>query len=227
MAKHGSELFDVVENWVHKWTPSVDVILDTSWAVWGDPGDAGHNKSSDVSFPGQDVARKHAHARAIILAMNPGDDRERGNWSNFHHSWKSRDQLLAEACRGTGLEGALMTDLFFDQFQSKSKSLDESGCAVGVRRILDIIEASGEEDPLILCLGGKTFKGFKKGLKELRKDGQLDVPAKVSFVQATHYSGSAGGKHKHSPKLYRQLAHEKIAEAGFGHLLQPTTQTVG
>lgn len=224
MAKKGSELFDIVERWVRKWARGEGVILDTSWAVWSDPGKEGHGKTTDVSFPGEKVAREKAQARVVILGMNPGDDRERGDWSNFHHSWASRDQLLAEVCRDTGLEGALMTDLFFDQFQSKSDSLDESGYAVGVRRVLDIVEASGEKEPLILCLGGKTFAGFKKGLKELSKDGQFDMPERVSFVLATHYSGSAGGTHKHDPQVYRQLVHEKIAEAGFGHLLQAVTE---
>ncbi len=167
MAKVGGELFDTVKEWASKWTtagaknvldasdgPTVKKgILDTSWAVWKEPDAGGFSKTSDVSYPGDAVARESAHAQVIILAMNPGNDTTRGAWSNFHHSWTSRDQLLAEACRDTGLQGALMTDLYYDQFESDSKALNVSAAASGVARLLDIIGVSGESDPLILLSG--------------------------------------------------------------------------
>lgn len=223
MAKRSEELFETVRDWVGKWAPAQDVILDTSWAVWKEPSSGGFSKFSDVSFPGETVARERAHARVIVLAMNPGNDQSRGDWSNFHHSWVSRDQLLAEACRDTGLEGSLMTDLYFDQFQSDSSMLEVSGAGVGAERILDIIRLSEEPDPLIVCLGGKTYKGFRDGLEELRLTGR-DVPEKVSCVRVTHYSGSAAGKHKHQPELYRSIVHAEIKAAGFGGYLSPEMQ---
>lgn len=238
MSKVAGELFDAVKEWTHKWTASrpnddIDsfdgqtgdnVILDTSWAVWNEPDSGRFTKDSDVSYPGDALARKYAHGRAIILGMNPGNDASRGNWSNFHHSWKSRDQLLAEACRDTGLQGALMTDLFFDQFESNSIALNVSGAAAGAARILDIIEISGETNPLIVCLGGKTFEGLSKGLKELRESNVVSVPDEVSFIEATHYSGSAGGKHKHDPQVYRSLVHQRITDEGFGRFCDVSTQ---
>lgn len=114
-----------------------------------------------------------------------------------------------------------MTDLFFDQFESDSNALNGSGAAAGVARILDIIEASGETDPLILCLGVKTYAGLRKGLKELRKSQVVSVPDDVSFIEVTHYSGSAGGKNKHDPQVYRTIVHEKITDEGFGRFLEP------
>lgn len=229
----GGELFGTVEEWARKWAmagkqdpldpagePAGEkVILDTSWAVWRDPESGQFSKTSDVSYPGDDVARKHAHARVIILAMNPGNDQSRGNWSNFHHSWTSRDQLLAEACRGTGLAGALMTDLFYDQFESDSAALNVSGAAAGVARLLEIVGASGETDPLIVCLGGRTYEGMQNGLAELRKSQVVPVPDEVSFVKVTHYSGSAAGKHKHDPQRYRSIVHEELTAAGFAGAL--------
>lgn len=218
----GSELFDTVEEWARRWaTAGTDnkVILDTSWAVWKKPDSGRFSKTSDVSYPGDTVAREHAHARVIILAMNPGNDTTRGDWSNFHHAWISRDQLLAEACRDTGLQGALMTDLYYDQFESDSKALNVSAAAAGVARLLDIIEASEETDPLILCLGATTYKGLHDGLAELRESEAVHIPDKFSFVKVTHYSGSAAGKHKHNPQLYRSIVHEEVAAAGFSERL--------
>lgn len=232
MVQTGSELFDSVTKWAHKWTGAnishadkrseEKVILDTSWAVWNRPDGGMFTKNSDVSYPGDAMAREHAHVRVIILGMNPGNDASRGNWSNFHHAWKSRDQLLAEACRDTDLQGALMTDLFFDQFESDSIALNVSGAAAGVARILEIIESSGETDPLILCLGGKTFAGLRRGLKELRKSNIMPVPNHVSYIKLTHYSGAAAGSHKHDPQTYRSIVHQQITSEGFGKFLAPS-----
>lgn len=237
MVKRGGELFDAVEKWARKWAaagkdvvpdpaggPAAEgVILDTSWAVWKEPESGQFSKTSDVSYPGDPAAREQAHARVIIVAMNPGSDTSRGDWSNFHHSWTSRDQLLAEACRDTGLQGALMTDLYFTEYESNSSVLDVSGAAAGVERILEIMQTSGETDPLILCLGDKTYKGVSDGLAELRKSRKVPVPDRVSVVKVTHYSGSAAGKHQHKPELYRSIVHGQIAAAGFTELLSPSS----
>jgi len=223
MAKRGSELFSGVTGVVNKWAPGQKVILDTSWAVWKEPGRDGFSRTSDVSFPDEAIAREHAHARVIILGMNPGDDTQRGDWSNFHHSWTSRDQLLAEACRGTRLWGALMTDLYSDQYQSKSELLDSSAsrASVGVARLLELIKVSREDDPLVVCLGWKTYDGVARGLKALvlNADETRQAAPHLTVVRATHYSGAAAGKHKNDPKEYRRLLHEEITAAGFGDLL--------
>lgn len=214
----GPDLFTKIEKFSHAEADATDgLILGTSWAVWKKPEGAIYTKESDVKYPGDDVARTHAHARAILLALNPGNDRDRGDWSNFHHSWASRDQLLAEACRGTGLWGSLMTDLYNDQFQSNSSKVlsekEQSGRAV--ERLLNMVALTGEEAPLVICLGGKTFRGVKEGLDTLGAS-----PTALRYIQTTHYSGAAAGKHKHDPGTYRELVHADIRQAGRGDLLE-------
>ncbi|MCB5290803.1 hypothetical protein [Arthrobacter sp. SO3] len=124
---------------------------------------ASFGRTSDISFPVGDLDGV-LHARSIILGLNPGESAvERSPWQNFHTSPRHNHHFLAEAFRGTPHWGAYMTDLLAE-VNSKSNTLDLSDKTIhrDVVVLVEQFQALGAADPLVIVVGKKTAKAFKK-----------------------------------------------------------------
>lgn len=231
MAIVGQELFESVQAWARSWArryTEMESILDTSWAVWLNEAPEG----SKSTYPGDEVAAEHAHGRIILLAMNPGNDTDRGDWSCFHSTKRvSNDHFLREACRETGLTGAVMTDYAFDQFESTSGNVKYDKNRIYLERLDQLVQITGEENPLVVCLSVPTFKNLERGIKQLNEDTSEEAQAmaarlnKLHLVKGIHYGIQNGKEHKGKPDVYRERIHEEIRKAGFGYLLEKSVST--
>lgn len=183
--------------------------MTASWAVW--PPSESYARTSDISFPVGDFDGV-LHARCIILGLNPGESSvERRPWQNFHTSPRHNDHFLAEAFRDTPHWGAYMTDLL-TEVNSKSNTLDLSAETIQ-RDVVELVEqfrALGTIDPLVIVIGTKTAKAFKKHEPVLA--AALGLP-RIRWVPVPHYSAANGRVHGNSPDKYRRLVLEALKDA--------------
>ncbi|WP_121254800.1 hypothetical protein [Nocardioides ferulae] len=210
----------------------------SSWAVWGpDPHPrAEFTKDSDLSFPPDHVAHGLVHADVLLVALNPGiaaAGHVRTPWHNFHAGPRHRDHSLAEACRGTRLWGAYMTDVHPDITEGDSTRVSTGADLVraAVESLARQIELLGARDPVIVALGHSSDPSPRNASTYRRLMNHVDVLAQVGvtperIVGVYHYSPTAVGHYKHEPgerveQRYRAHVHRRLAEAGLAELLTP------
>lgn len=200
-----------------------------SWAVWGQalPSEdqfVGPERKlhRHLRLPDDAETDRLLHDRAVLVGLNPGNAASQlhmllGDWYAFHCGQDqipagyrySNDHLIAEACRGTGLWGAFMTDLFPTLAQSASGKVadqvrdDPAWARRSVSAFVREVEQLGAEDPPVLvCFGAQVANYARAYLPPYLIDRVVGV---------THYSASAAGKHRHDARRYRELVHRQLA----------------
>lgn len=186
-----------------------------SWAIWENKNGKKFAKEEDVNeeISFDNYKKELQPSNFVILGLNPGniENNESGvmhhrkkrkteierPWSNFHNVGRSRDYLLAEAIRGTVLEGSYMTDLFPNY---NSDSVDFKKRFINNREKEDDLKTAinefDEEMSLLvdntdivrlICIGGAVYDYVNKYLVENKLN--LDLKRKYEIYKFYHYSG--------------------------------------
>ena len=186
-----------------------------SWAIWENKNGKKFAKEEDVNeeISFDKYESKLQPSNYVILGLNPGNiiNNESGvmnhrkkrkteterPWRNFHNVGRSRDYLLAEAIRGTILEGSYMTDLFpiynsdsFDFIKRFIKNREkEDVLKTAIKEFDEEMSLLVDNTDIVrlICIGGAVYDYANKYLVENKLN--LDLKRKYEVYKFYHYSG--------------------------------------
>lgn len=216
-----------------------DYADSSSWAIWGSAHPtAEFTRASDLAFPPEADVAHLVHSQVLLVALNPGisaPSHVRTPWHNFHAGPRHNDHHLAEACRGTRMWGAYMTDVHPDITESDSTKVTNTADLVrsSVASLAHQIELLGSQDPVIVALGHSKDPSPDNASTYRRLMNNVDLLEQVGVradrvVGVYHYSATAQAHYKREPgatpcQRYRSHVHGRLAAAGLDHLLAPTS----
>lgn len=193
----------------------LDIMKDyaslSSWAIWESKNNEKFEKEADMEV-GIDFNKykdKLQKSNFVVLGLNPGNYKDQARekffsrkekldvkkWNNFHNDGRSRDYLLAEAIRGTVVEGSYMTDLLsvYCSDSSKISSIVKNNKDKIIESIIEFDESMSklidESDTIrLICLGTKTYYYASRFLEKNKLN--INLKKKYLAYKFPHYSGA-------------------------------------
>lgn len=204
----------------------------SSWAIWESKNNGKFEKEADMDV-GIDFNKykdKLQKSNYVVLGLNPGNYKDQTrekffsrkeklgvkDWNNFHNACRSRDYLLAEAIRGTVVEGSYMTDLLsiYCSDSSKISSIVKNNKDKVIESIIEFDESMSklidESDTIrLICLGTKTYNYATRFL--VKNKLNINLKKKYLVYKFPHYSGanryvsSNCEKDNYYPKKFKEI----------------------
>lgn len=203
----------------------------SSWAIWESKNNEKFEKEADmeVNIDFNKYKDKLQKSNYVVLGLNPGNYKDipketffsrkekldLKDWNNFHNVGRSRDYLLAEAIRGTVVEGSYMTDLLsiYCSDSSKISSIVKNNKDKVIESIIEFDESMSKlidkSDTIILiCLGTKTYNYASRFL--VKNELNVNLKKKYLAYKFHHYSGanrhvsSNCEKDNYYPKIFKE-----------------------
>lgn len=187
--------------------------LHTSWAVWAKQGEKPKSNVGDLSIFNEEAklqkTLRKLNSDIVLAGLNGslGDPEvENGSvdFSNFHSDYaKATDFKIRFALKDTPLEGAFMTDVITNHYETDSQVLKKHLRDDPVYAKLKVEEFFSEimkvsENPTIFAFGGDSYSLIKKFNKK-----------RFTVHKLTHYA------HFQSPEDFRADTLKVIEKAGF------------
>lgn len=187
--------------------------LHTSWAVWTEKGEKSKSNVGDLSiFYEEDKLQKtlnKLNPDIVLAGLNgslgdPETENGKVNFANFHSDYASAtDYKIRFAITGTPLEGAFMTDVVKEHYETDSKVLlkqlreDPIYAKLKVEEFFsEILQVSGR--PTIFAFGADGYKLIQKFNR-----------GRFSVHKLYHYA------HFQNEEKFRAHTLEVIKKAGF------------
>jgi len=156
-----------------------------SWAVWAEKGDTPKSNIEDLTIFKRDKILEELNPEVIFVGLNISRDdlKDREPFANFHSGYgHAQEYKLRYVLKATPLWGGYLTDIIKDHPEINSanvlKKLKENPQieVENIKRFQREIVDLGSINPILIALGGATYKILLRNFKQFR------------VVKITHFS---------------------------------------
>ena len=149
-----------------------------SWAVWAEMGDTPKSKIGDLNVFDNDEILFNLKPEVILVGLNisRNDLKDRYPFANFHSEYgHAQEYKLRYVLKGTPLWGGYLTDIIKDHPEINSanvlKTLKENPQieVENIKRFQQEIVDLGSINPILIALGGATYKILSRNFKRVIK----------------------------------------------------------